>query len=147
MIKAKELANKTKDENLSNKKLINQKINIVHNNNIEKKKKNVSFSDKSLIKISYNQNEKLSQLKICDKTNKKANFNLKNMKNYKKILSSNKPKSINYETLSKNSRNRKLTNYNNTYNGPLNKINNMDNTKERKKSLKKDIKDSNVEKV
>ena len=113
MIKAKELANKTKDENLSNKKLINQKINIVHNNNIEKKKKNVSFSDKSLIKISYNQNEKVSELKICDKTNKKANFNLKNMKNYKKILSSNKPKSINYETLSKNSRNRKLTNYNN----------------------------------
>ena len=141
MEKAKELESKTKDENLSNNNLINQKLNILQKQ--YNKKKNISFSDKLLIKIPYNEKEKVTEFKVYEKTNKKNKYP-KNNENNLNIFSSSKSKSIKHD-LNNNSRNKSLISYNNTYNYSLKKKNNIENKNERKKSIKKDIKDFNKE--
>ena len=66
-------------------------LNIFEN---EKKKKNVTFNDNSLIKISFNENEKVTQLEVYDYNNKRINFNPTNIDRYLNLLNSGKPKSI-----------------------------------------------------
>ena len=68
-------------------------LKILNNENV-KKKKNVTFSDTSLVKISFNENDKVTQLKVYDKDNKRIMFNPKNFEQYLNVLSSSKPKSI-----------------------------------------------------
>ena len=68
-------------------------LKILNNENVKKKKK-VTFSDTSLVKIAFNENDKVTQLKVYDKDNKRIMFNPTNFDQYLNVLSSSKPKSI-----------------------------------------------------
>jgi hypothetical protein len=146
---------KLKEQNNNRTKSI-PSIPIIQNvQKIKKNNKNVSFNDSSTVKISFNEEEKVNQLKVYNNNNKKLEYNPKNINNHFNFSTSNdKPKSVNqkgsfvnsYSSRSssklispKDSNNSDNTNlYNNeNLNSGKNKINSYNNVKI--KNLKKEM--------